>query len=655
MHFCYHEFLGRLTHFLKSTLSIGSLIILFLCVLALPVPNVLAVTRTWSPAGVNSYWSTANNWSPAGTTSASDTAVIGAGGNPYVDVASSIGTISASGTSTNHSIISGSSNTLTIGRGTSGSTGITGGYLDFSTNMQIALNNNQVWNATNIAFLFSGGSGSPFDLKNFTLTIGNGSAATNADLTGAAISGTGGITVSNGSTLSLGINQSTFTGSINNSFTGNLTINSGGTLIYGGTSNPGGSGALGSGTIVLNSGSTIKPGYGSSGTSTYIYNPLTMNGTINLTPSAYTTFYGNVTLLGNTTIVVNTSSLGNNTLFSGNISGASRSLTISGSGEIDLNGQSTYTGGTTVNAGAILAIASSSTGNITSGPIGTGTLTLNGGRIYGPSNPTIANNISLSSGVTSYFGDVYGGDAGMTLSGIISGGSTATLVKIGGATYTFSGSSANTFAGNLTIDGGTIVFNKSAGVNAIGSGTNSLITINSSGTLKLGAASQIPTGVKMVLNGGTFNTNGYSVTTSNSALGTLTLSANSTINLGSGATILKYANSSAVSWTSGAALNIVNWTGTPVTGGGTDQVFFGSSTAGLTSTQLSQIYFINPNGLAAGKYSAIMLSTGEIIPGALVVPEPGTLLAAMTLSGIALSFELRRRQKNKKEPQPSAE
>jgi hypothetical protein len=56
-------------------------------------------------------------------------------------------------------------------------------------------------------------------------------------------------------------------------------------------------------------------------------------------------------------------------------------------------------------------------------------------------------------------------------------------------------------------------------------------------------------------------------------------------------------------------------------------VYFGTDSGGLTASQLSQITFINPVGLAPGNYAAVILSTGEIVP----VPEPGVYAAAALL------------------------
>jgi hypothetical protein len=94
-------------------------------------------------------------------------------------------------------------------------------------------------------------------------------------------------------------------------------------------------------------------------------------------------------------------------------------------------------------------------------------------------------------------------------------------------------------------------------------------------------------------------------------------SGNSSLNLPSGSCVLRFANSSAVTWASDGRLTILNWSGS-TNGGGLQQVFFGTSASGLTAQQLSQVQFSNPAGLSAGTYSARILSDGEVVPNQLV-------------------------------------
>lgn len=102
-------------------------------------------------------------------------------------------------------------------------------------------------------------------------------------------------------------------------------------------------------------------------------------------------------------------------------------------------------------------------------------------------------------------------------------------------------------------------------------------------------------------------------------------STNSTLNLVSSASIVNFADSGGIAWSNEAALIIEGWSGS-LFGGGAQQIVFGNDSNALTSSQVAQIQFHNPAGLAAGMYSARILSTGEIVPQA-----SGAAPASMTL------------------------
>jgi autotransporter-associated beta strand protein len=194
-----------------------------------------------------------------------------------------------------------------------------------------------------------------------------------------------------------------------------------------------------------------------------------------------------------------------------------------------------------------------------------------------------------------------------TFSGVLT--NTGGLTKTGPGTLVLSGTSANTYGsisanGNTTVSGGTLQLSKTAGVAAVPKGS---LIVNAGGTLLLGAANQIGDSMEMVLGGGTFRTGGFS-----EQLGTLGLTANSVIDLGGGASVLKFAASTGVSW-SATALTITNWTGS-VKGGGADQLVFGANSSALTAGQVSLVKFANPAGFSSGTYSAAILSTGEVVP-----------------------------------------
>jgi hypothetical protein len=100
------------------------------------------------------------------------------------------------------------------------------------------------------------------------------------------------------------------------------------------------------------------------------------------------------------------------------------------------------------------------------------------------------------------------------------------------------------------------------------------------------------------------------------------------MDFGAGSAVFTFADSSGAPWS--GLMQIWNWTGA-LTGGGSDQLFFGSSGSGLTPAQLASISFIDPNELGSGSYGAQLLGTGELIP----VPEPSFWLAGGILLGIA--------------------
>ncbi|MEO6847131.1 MAG: hypothetical protein ABI254_07725, partial [Chthoniobacterales bacterium] len=145
---------------------------------------------------------------------------------------------------------------------------------------------------------------------------------------------------------------------------------------------------------------------------------------------------------------------------------------------------------------------------------------------------------------------------------------------------------------------------------------------------------QIANTVNMVLNGGTFSTGdtvGHRET-----LGTLTLSANSTIDLGTGSDSLIFAASNGISWT--GTLTITGWVGTAGAGGGggtQGTIFFGNNASGLTSTQLSHIDF---TGFGQG---ALLLSNGQLAPNA-AVPEAKVVFGVLLLVG-GIFWQERRR------------
>lgn len=196
-----------------------------------------------------------------------------------------------------------------------------------------------------------------------------------------------------------------------------------------------------------------------------------------------------------------------------------------------------------------------------------------------------------------------GNDASTTFTGIISG--TGNLVKQGSGVFTLKGT--NTYSGQTIIEGGTLLL-----------GGNNFIANSSA----------------VELAGGTLGTGGFS-----DVMNSLSLSANSTIDLGAGASVLTFTNG-AGTFTPGRTLSILNWTGNEA-GGGTDRLIFGSS---LSPAQLAQITFVDPIGFGPGVYGAQQLVGGEVVP----VPEPAVIFSAAGILALAVGHELLRRWKGRR-------
>ena len=134
---------------------------------------------------------------------------------------------------------------------------------------------------------------------------------------------------------------------------------------------------------------------------------------------------------------------------------------------------------------------------------------------------------------------------------------------------------------------------------------------------------------------GSFNADGLSET-----VGLLTLSATSVIDMGAGASLLHFSDSNLATWT--GTLSIWNWSGLPVSGGGTDRIFFGDGTGtGLTASQLLQVSFYSDAGSTLfSSPTGFVGSSGEIVP----VPEPSSVATVLGLLGLVGWRERRKGQ-----------
>ncbi|EBI4179118.1 fibronectin-binding autotransporter adhesin ShdA [Salmonella enterica] len=306
-------------------------------------------------------------------------------------------------------------------------------------------------------------------------------------------------------------------GSLVKTGTGELTLSgdnsySGGTTISGGTLTADHADSLGTGTIA-NSG-VLQVGEGELENTLSGTGSLVKTGTGELTLSGDNTYSGGTTITGGTLTADHADSLGtgavanNGVLQVGegelkNTLSGTGSLVKTGTGELTLNGDNDYSGGTTIDDGVLIADHADSLGtgtianngvlqvgegelkNTLSGTgslvkIGTGELTLNGDNDYSggttiDDGTLIADHAdSLGTGAIDNSGVLQVGEGELenTLFG------SGSLVKTGTGELTLSGDN-NTYFGDTTIAGGTLI---AANVNALGSGN-----IDNSGTLMLEA------------------------------------------------------------------------------------------------------------------------------------------------------------------------
>ncbi|HEY2761367.1 MAG TPA: autotransporter-associated beta strand repeat-containing protein [Pirellulales bacterium] len=267
--------------------------------------------------------------------------------------------------------------------------------------------------------------------------------------------------------------------------------------------------------------------------------------------------------------------------FDGTISGSitgTGGITKKGTGTLTLAGANSYSGDTTVSAGTLMITAD----NPFQFGVGKGLLNVSGGTFEMNGNSVSINGLSGSGGTVNQKGPesktltVGYGDTTARFFGVISniGSGTLNLTKIGNGVQYLGG--VDTYTGITTINQGTLA----------------------------ASPGSIPSMSNMVLGGGTFSTAlaGY-----NGSIGTLSVTANSHIDLGSMASIVHFASSSALTWN--GTLTIDNWSGS-LNGGAADQIFVGNSAAALTPTQLASIVFTG-----SGMLDATQLATGEIVPG----------------------------------------
>lgn len=230
--------------------------------------------------------------------------------------------------------------------------------------------------------------------------------------------------------------------------------------------------------------------------------------------------------------------------------------------------------------------------------------------------------ISSNTVVNSNLNVNHSSPSSFTLSGTLSGASP--LTKSGTGTLVLGGSTANTFSGLITINGGNIQLNKTGAVNALVGSAQ----INSTGTLQLLGTSQTGNSSSITLNGGTFDLNANAATIGSLVFNSGTLTqAGATLSLASSSNALTMGNATTISG--------------PVTisGAGTgDVIYNGTTTRATISGPLNMGAGTRTFNIANGTDTIDMEISGVISSGAFnkttgtgVLQFSGT--SANTLSG----------------------
>ena len=280
--------------------------------------------------------------------------------------------------------------------------------------------------------------------------------------------------------------------------------------------------------------------------------------------------------------------------FAGVISGTGGTLIKDDNSTQILSGPNTYDGGTTLSGGTLTA------GN--NSGFGSGAVTLNGAKLASNND---SRSLSNALAVNNFAGNQITGSNSLTLTGNASG---AGMLQVNFTdttkTLTVNPASANGFApATLDVTGGTLL---------------------------LGGSDKVGNSTALILSGGTFNTGGFSEGDVNTdGLGSLTLSANSTLDFGAG-TGSQLWFSGFSSHTASTTLSILGWNGTESQAGGpTDDrlIFVGTSSSFTNVFNQSEVSFNGNLG-----YTAIQFDIGhyEVVP----VPEPSSIATVMGLLGL---------------------
>ncbi len=283
-------------------------------------------------------------------------------------------------------------------------------------------------------------------------------------------------------------------------------------------------------------------------------------------------------------------------------------LTKNGAGTLTLNAGNPYTGGTTINAGTLVL------GHATNTLADIGAVTINGGTLSIGSNSDTVGILTLSGGAINGTSGTLSASSYQLQSGTVSAklGGSASINKTTAGTVALN--AANTFTGDTVINGGTLEANVSSALGATGN-----ITVHFGGSLLIQADDAIGDSSNLTLAGGTLEFGGDVSET----IGALTLSANSTIDMGGGDISLIFSELVA-GLTNTTRLNVYNYTLY------SDHIYFTGNAHLSDSLQYISFYSGFGTGFIGNSFIEGFSSPYQVRP----VPEPETWFAA----GLLLAF-----------------
>ena len=448
-----------------------------LAVVAMSLPAAAQTTYTWNGTGPDANWSTAANWTP---------------GVPVSDLTATFLTMAGTTQTTNNLDFSLSANSLTFDAtagafvingsagsvltlGTGGITIVAGNTTNQQIAASLALGADQTWTNDGTGLLTIAGS-LAVGANNLTVS-GTG----NSTISG-SITGSGTLALNSASTLSVTANNAT-------TFTGAISVSGGGTLVFADQTSLGSS--AGSGAVTLDGGTLFNTNNGFAGTFLSTQRAVVLNAG------------GGTFGTASTLIILQTAT---------SITGVG-GFTKSGSGVLALAGTATYQGATRVAAGTLRVRGTpdrfpTSTALIVDAGATFDLDSLNQ-RVGSVTGSGIVN--VRTTGSTFTVGDA----TSTTFAGVVQG--AGSLVKQGTGTLTLSG--VNTHTGVTTVNAGTLAL-ATGGTTGTGN-----VNVNSGGVL-LGTGSLTGSAVANINNGGTIR-GGVAGTT-----GTLNSTRNININTG---------------------------------------------------------------------------------------------------------------------------